>query len=283
MGVRAEAAGLAWSRAWQEGAAEHRARSSAGAENRLWERGAQTQGPVGAVAAARWQSGRLLSPGRSAGMMPAHTSHWRTRPRLCPHPRAGQGASGKRKCTPGATGSKHLGVAPSLKPAEAPGPPPRPSGRETPHLRRRPAPTWMMSDSFCKPAVLLNSPVPVGAADAGRPHPTRGGSDPPPPGSHEQAQPQPSVAVGRAPGEQLPRCPQNTSGVSGRRKEALCSGTAGPACPPPGPGSPGTAVTQENETHPVEVGPQGHLGVQTGCGGSAPRLTDPPGPSALFL
>lgn len=44
-------------------------------------------------------------------------------------------------------------------------------------------PTWMMSDSFCNPAVLLNSPAPVGAVAAEPPAPPGATSRPEAPSS----------------------------------------------------------------------------------------------------
>lgn len=43
-----------------------------------------------------------------------------------------------------------------------------PSGRRGATCWRDSVPTWMMSASFCRPAVLVNSPAPVGAAESVR-------------------------------------------------------------------------------------------------------------------
>lgn len=43
------------------------------------------------------------------------------------------------------------------------------------HPHCKPVPTWMISASFCSPAVLLNSPVPVEGEGAEHPNTTREG------------------------------------------------------------------------------------------------------------
>lgn len=101
-----------------------------------------------------------------------------------------------------------------------------------------------MSESFCKPAVLVNSPAPVGAADAGHStSPPGAAPDPPPSGAASKLGLSPVLVRG------MPL------GVSRMRKEALWSGKGGTAGPPPGPRSIARLVIRdENETPPSRSG-----------------------------
>ena len=247
-GVRAGAAGLAWSRAWQEGAAEHRAGSPAGAEKRHWERGAQTQGPAGAVAAARWQAGRLLSPRRSAGMTPAHTSHSGHAPASAPTPRAGQGASGEEEVHSTGCWLQAPWPCPKSGASRSSRPPSTALGKgdAAPSPQARP----YLDDvrQLLQACCVAEQPRACGSSSRWPSTPHQGRLRPPPPGATSKLSLNPALLWGVPPGSISHAAPRTSPESAGGEKRPCAPVRLGLPAHPQGPGA-------QNAGHPRERDP----------------------------